>query len=108
VIERKENGEIQNYQDLELALPHFKDTLAQEWRIHFHVPIFVQDYQLLHSTQDDIVQILELLQKQQFCNYLEIETYTWEVLPSSIKLELQESIKREYNWVLKLWEKQLS
>jgi hypothetical protein len=31
---------------------------------------------------------------------LEIETYTWDVLPGGLKIDLLESIGREYDWVL--------
>jgi hypothetical protein len=100
VIARDSNGELHRYQDLETALPDFENTTASEWRTHFHVPIFIRDYQLLQSTQDDIVKVLELLQGNYFCNHLEIETYTWEVLPPQMKVDLLASIQREYEWVL--------
>jgi hypothetical protein len=100
VIARTQNNRLLNYSDLENALPNLKNTIDEEWRIHFHVPIFVRDYQLLQSTQDDIVTVLNLLQKHHFCNHLEIETYTWEVLPDEMKLDLPASIQREYEWVL--------
>ena len=32
--------------------------------------------------------------------HFEIETYTWDVLPGALKLDLLESIAREYEWVL--------
>jgi hypothetical protein len=100
VIGRYDNGRLQNYQDLETALPNLKHTTASEWRIHFHVPIFIRDYQLLQSTQDDIATVLDLLHNNHVCNHLEIETYTWEVLPEGMKLDLLASIQREYQWVL--------
>ncbi|MFH7026790.1 MAG: metabolite traffic protein EboE [Heteroscytonema crispum UTEX LB 1556] len=100
VIARYYNGRLQNYQDLETALPNLKHTTASEWRIHFHVPIFIRDYQLLQSTQDDIATVLDLLHSNHACNHLEIETYTWEVLPEGMKLDLLASIQREYEWVL--------
>ncbi|MBD2440511.1 metabolite traffic protein EboE [Nostoc sp. FACHB-110] len=108
VIARTQNNRLLHYSDLENALPNLKNTTDEEWRIHFHVPIFVRDYQLLQSTQDDIVNVLNLLQNQHFCNHLEIETYTWEVLPDEMKLDLPASIQREYEWVMnKLLTKQL-
>ncbi|MBU7583845.1 MAG: metabolite traffic protein EboE [Nostoc sp. TH1S01] len=100
VIARTQNSRLIHYSDLETALPNLENTTDEEWRIHFHVPIFVRDYQLLQSTQDDIVTILNMLQDNHFCNHLEIETYTWEVLPDEIKLDLPASIQREYEWVL--------
>lgn len=101
VIERDRDGTLHHYPDLEIALPNLEKTTAVEWRTHFHVPIFIHDYQLLQSTQDDIVTVLDLLRKNYACNHLEIETYTWEVLPPAMKLDLLASIQREYEWVLK-------
>lgn len=100
VIARESTGRLRHYSDLEKALPDLEHTTASEWRIHFHVPIFIHDYQLFQSTQDDITTVLELLQRNPACNHLEIETYTWEVLPQEMKLDLPASIQREYEWVL--------
>lgn len=101
VIGLTHNRRLIHYQDLETALPNLENTKDEEWRIHFHVPIFVRDYQLLQSTQDDIVSVLDLLNRHHFCNHLEIETYTWEVLPDEMKLDLPASIQREYEWILR-------
>ena len=43
---------------------------------------------------------LALAQQQPFTTHLEIETYTWDVLPSGLKVNVGESIAREYEWVL--------
>ena len=102
VIERRSDGRLHHYPDLVTALPELEKVDAQEWRIHFHVPIFIRDYQLLHSTQDDIIDVLDLLAKNNACEHLEIETYTWDVLPSEMKMDLLASIQREYEWVLLL------
>jgi hypothetical protein len=108
VIARTKNNRLLHYSDLENALPNLTNATDEEWRIHFHVPIFVHDYQLFQSTQNDIVNVLKLLQNNHFCNHLEIETYTWEVLPDEMKLDLSASIQREYEWVMnKLLTKQL-
>jgi sugar phosphate isomerase/epimerase len=101
VIAREGQETFHHYSDLETALPSFVNSTADEWRIHFHVPIFIRDYELLQSTQDDIIRVLELLKIHNFCSHLEIETYTWEVLPSAMKLDIIASIQREYEWVLK-------
>lgn len=100
VIERNFDGTLHRYPDLESALPNLQQTTACEWRTHFHVPIFIRDYQLLQSTQDDIVTVLNLVYSNNVCNHLEIETYTWEILPSAMKLDLLASLQREYEWVL--------
>ncbi|MEH2421451.1 MAG: metabolite traffic protein EboE [Nostoc sp.] len=101
VIERRSDGKLHHYPDLITALPHLEQSLAEEWRTHFHVPIFIHDYQILQSTQDDIATVLHLLQTNNACSHLEIETYTWDVLPSEMKIDLLTSIQREYEWVLK-------
>ncbi|BAY24787.1 hypothetical protein NIES2100_45840 [Calothrix sp. NIES-2100] len=100
VIERRNDGTLYHYPDLINALPQLEQSLAEEWRTHFHVPIFIRDYEILQSTQDDIVAILQLLQQNNACPYLEIETYTWDVLPSAMKIDMLTSIQREYEWVL--------
>jgi len=99
VIERDTCSKLHHYPDLETALPNLEHTTATQWRIHFHVPIFIHDYQLLQSTQDDIIAVLDLLHSNPVCNHLEIETYTWDVLPDGMKLDLLASLQREYEWV---------
>jgi hypothetical protein len=67
------------------------------------VPVFVRDYGLLQSTQDDIVKVLQLQREKPFTRHLEVETYTWEVLPADLKLDLTASIRRDLEWVLNQW-----
>ncbi|HEY9559776.1 MAG TPA: hypothetical protein VIR29_03190, partial [Anseongella sp.] len=54
---------------------------------------------LLHSTRKDIEKVLKLFAEKQFTSYLEVETYTWDVLPEELRLDMAESISRELNWV---------
>ena len=75
-------------------------TGARQWRIHFHVPLVVERYGTFDSTQEDIRAVFRLLRATGFTRHLEIETYTWEVLPPALKQDLLESIHREYRWVL--------
>lgn len=100
VIERQKNGELSHYSDLVEALPYLEQSSALEWRTHFHVPLFINDYHLLQSTQEDLIAVLNLLSDNPICQHLEIETYTWEVLPSAMKTDLLTSIQKEYEWVL--------
>ena len=99
VVARITSGELVRYPDLPDALAAFDDNHA-EWRAHFHVPIFVKEYGVLQSTQDDIREVLRLLADNPFTNQLEVETYTWDVLPDDLKLGLVDSIERELNFVL--------
>lgn len=98
VVERQPGGRLHHYPDLTTALPQLDQTPGQEWRIHFHVPIFLYDYDSLRSTQADLWSVLQMLPTG--CQHLEIETYTWEVLPPALKLDVLASIQREYEWVL--------
>ena len=38
--------------------------------------------------------------RTRFTRHFEIETYTWDVLPAGLKIDLLDSIGREYEWVL--------
>lgn len=100
VVQRNLDGSLAAYRDLDQALPHLHDGQAAEWRIHFHVPIFQGRYGPLHSTQDAIGDTLGLLHTIPDTAHLEIETYTWGVLPSRLQLPLAASIQREFEWVL--------
>ena len=100
VIARHEAGNLEHYRDLSVALEHFLTTDARQWRTHFHVPIFIDKYQQFESTQDHIAKLLKMLPDDSLGQHLEIETYTWEVLPPKMKLDILTSIEREYQWVL--------
>lgn len=103
VIERRTSSEkshLHHYPDLSAALPTLATTTATEWRTHFHVPIFINRYPPFESTQDHIAAILQQLPAIPDCTHLEIETYTWDVLPPDMKLDILASIQREYEWVL--------
>ena len=100
VIERRTDGSMHHYGDLSEALPNIQNADAREWRIHYHVPIFMDEFDLLNSTQNDILQSLESLLMDDSCTHYEIETYTWEVLPDDLKADVLDSIEREFRWVL--------
>jgi sugar phosphate isomerase/epimerase len=100
VGERDQEGGYRHYPDLEDALPHVEDPGIAEWRIHFHTPIFVEQYGRFRSTQEQIRQALAAVTQRGAAEHLEIETYTWDVLPPDLKRDLFDSIAREYDWVL--------
>ncbi len=101
VIQRNRDGTFVSYPDLPDALPQIGNPDAVEWRIHFHVPVFVEGYESFGSTQEDLRAVLALARERCLTPYLEIETYTWDVLPRDMKAELGESIAREIDWVLR-------
>ena len=100
VVAREADGQLTPYRDLPLALNRLSQTQSEEWRIHFHVPVFLEHYGQLYSTQQDILEVLAFLSKEKITNHLEVETYTWEVLPEHINLNLTHSIIRELQWVI--------
>jgi len=99
VVARQEDGSLMRYPDLPEALENAKEAGTREWRSHFHVPLFVKDYGVLQSTQSDIQKVLAIQKKKPFSRYMEVETYTWEVLPEKMRVPLKESIVRELQWV---------
>ena len=99
VIERRD-GTLSHFPDLDVALDRSTSLAGAEWRIHFHVPLFASDYEGLGSTQDYVRDVLDLARRTRFAHHLEIETYTWDVLPPGLKIDLLDSIEREYRWVL--------
>ena len=98
VIARHKDGQVLRYPDLSDALA-LNDT-AVEWRAHFHVPIFLAQFGLLSSTQSDIIEVLAIWKEQLFTKHLEVETYTWGVLPPELKYPMARSISRELGWVI--------
>ena len=91
------NGKVKTYNDLPIVLEKRKDF--KELRAHFHVPIFLERFGKLFSTQDHILKVIEYLKQHPISDHLEIETYTWDVLPKELKRDLSESIIREIDWL---------
>lgn len=100
VIARKKDNKLLSYPDLNLALEDAMNQEVAEWRAHYHVPLFIGSYGVLHSTQADIEKVLSIHDLAMFTFHLEIETYTWEVLPNEMRLPINESIVREIQWVI--------
>jgi hypothetical protein len=95
-VTEKVDGEVKTYNDLPVVLKD-KNPFT-ELRAHFHVPIFLEQFGVLHSTQDHILKVIDYLKHNAVSEHLEIETYTWDVLPAALKKDLSESIIREIEW----------
>jgi len=102
VVARKDDGLLMRYRDLPEALSDYTNPLVREWRAHFHVPVFIRELGLLQSTQEDIIEVLKIQKSRPFTEHMEVETYTWEVLPEALKAPIGESIVRDLNWVKEL------
>jgi sugar phosphate isomerase/epimerase len=100
VVGRTQEKGLISYPDLPQAIALLHNTKDLEWRVHFHVPIFLENYGTFQSTQEDIVEVLKLVREDpSITKHLEVETYTWEVLPEDTHLTLGEAISRELAWV---------
>ncbi len=100
VIAKYGDGRLTRFKDLPEAQSGLFEKQVTEWRSHFHIPIFLEDLGTLKSTQSDIIQVLDMHKNKQLTSHLEVETYTWSVLPEQLQLPIAESISRELSWVL--------
>lgn len=70
---------------------------AKEWRVHFHLPVFLEKLPECRTTQPFLQKVLPLFDA---ATPLEVETYTWSVLPEELRTsDVTESIIREILWV---------
>ncbi|MDF4204631.1 metabolite traffic protein EboE [Maribacter sp. SA7] len=95
-VTEKIHNQVKTYSDLPLVLEG--DRNHKELRAHYHVPIFLEKYGELFSTQDHILKTMNYMKSNPISEHLEIETYTWEVLPADLKQDLSVSIIRELEW----------
>ena len=101
---RATDGTIRSWPDLPAALarPERRRRAGdEEWRVHFHVPLFLERFGELQSTRDLFTDEFVAAVRAGATEHLEIETYTFDVLPDELRAAgLTESIAREYEWVL--------
>jgi hypothetical protein len=108
VVARDESGNRTIFRDLPDALEFANRQSAignrqsEEWRIHFHVPLHAAAAPPFENTNDHLLGVLDLLAANpQLCSHLEMETYTWEVLPPELKSQsVVDQLAQEYDWTL--------
>ncbi len=95
-------GEPLDTQDTAASEQTETESPASEWRIHFHVPLHSPPTAHFDNTSDHVCGIFDLLaENPNLCTHLEMETYTWEVLPQELKdRDVVEQIVAEYEWTL--------
>ena len=101
VVERSPAG-IARYVDLPEAIAAARAAAVDsgEWRVHFHVPIFLAAMQQFGTTQPQLAATIAALKHRASCSYLEVETYTWDVLPPEYRTtDVCTAIARELSWV---------
>ncbi|MFD1733967.1 hypothetical protein ACFSC4_26390 [Deinococcus malanensis] len=86
VVQRSHDGRLVSFRDLNDALATAPDAGACEWRVHFHVPLFWDGPGPLRSTREAILETFGVLRERPFTQHLEVETYTWDVLPPDLKV----------------------
>jgi hypothetical protein len=100
VVQRGPGG-IARFADLPEAFASLDGATAdREWRVHFHVPIFLDRLAPFASTQSFIREVLAIHRARAVSAHLEVETYTWGVLPEPFRSgTVDEAVARELAWV---------
>ena len=100
VIERR-GDRLTRHLDLPDALAGIAGSAGTEWRVHFHVPIFLAELRDFSTTQAFLREILARHRQQPISRHLEVETYTWDVLPAHYRqVDVASAIARELAWVI--------
>jgi sugar phosphate isomerase/epimerase len=98
VVERA-SGQLSRFVDLPDALASPDPRTEREWRIHFHVPVFLAVMGDLETTQPYLESVLDLVKQIPDSTCLEVETYTWDVLPPEYRtVDMNTAIARELAW----------
>ncbi len=102
VVARATDGRLTRYGDLPEALATpVAEGEPEEWRVHFHVPVFLERLPAFGSTQAFLGELLSLQQAEPISQHLEVETYTWDVLPEEARtVPLEDAIARELRWCM--------
>ena len=99
----KRDGKLTRFLNLQDAFAAFeKDPSGQrEWRTHFHVPVFLEDLgKHFKTTRFAIEEALAFHKRTPLSAQLEIETYTWDVLPDELKTgDIVDYVVLELEWV---------
>ena len=95
---RTADGQVVRAVDLNEQLveqPPADFASAPQWRVHFHVPVDAERLGPLATTRPALREALAAVGALDYAPHLEVETYTWEVLPGGNTPDLVEGITRE-------------
>jgi hypothetical protein len=97
----KKDGKITKFLNVDDAIAAFeKNPGPREWRTHIHVPVFLDDLGQFGTTRFAIEDALRFHKSKPLSPHLEVETYTWDMLPDSLKSgDIVDYICRELEWV---------
>ncbi|MEZ4599629.1 MAG: metabolite traffic protein EboE [Syntrophotaleaceae bacterium] len=97
VFVRDHQGRVTRFSDIPQALSQKTPEPEEEWRCHFHVPIHRATVGPFETTQDDLLELLPSISQD---SLLEVETYTWRILPEDRRGDSPaESVIREIQWL---------
>ena len=104
-VARAADGAMTRYKDLDAALnlnSEIRNPKSEEWRIHFHIPLHSKPTSLFDTTADHLLGVMDILKTDpSLCSHIEMETYTWEVLPPELKnRSVVDQLVAEYQWTL--------
>ena len=103
VVVLRADGQRVIYRDLPDALASEPATPESvEWRVHYHIPLHCPPTAFFDNTADHLLGALDVLAANPaLCSHLEMETYTWEVLPPELKdRTVVDQLVAEYAWTL--------
>ncbi|TDD70065.1 xylose isomerase [Jiangella aurantiaca] len=98
-------GQVVGVDDLPAALSSAAFPDDGPWRVHFHVPVHEQPEPPLAATQQHLTATLRALfgGERAVTDHVEVETYTWSVLPAGRRPEgpdgLTDGLAAELRWV---------
>ena len=105
VVQSSDGNSTRFYEDLRIALDEvdLAQAVGTEWRVHFHVPIYLETFAHLHTSRADVEACLATCRQLGLDTSFEVETYAWGVLPSELQVpELATGIAREIEWFKQL------
>jgi hypothetical protein len=105
VITRHGDGSLQRFRDLSDAFnpqSAIRNAQSVEARVHFHIPLHSSPAGPLADTRNHLLETLDFLSTHPgICRHVEMETYTWEVLPADLRAgSIEEQLTAEYRWTL--------
>src|SRR5918994_5776041 len=101
-VVQEQNGTLTRYLDLDPAFAALRAGEAGgEWRGDWPLPLFFPTAGTLESTQQTLRSALACIALGFVAPHLEIETYTWDVLPAALRQSNRaDAIAREMKWVM--------